>query len=98
MTKIFIDCEYNDFRGELISIALVAETGDAFYEVVPCPQPSPWVAQHVMPILQQAPIDYLSMQLKLRLWLMNFPSVHLIADWPEDIKHFCDALITGPGL
>jgi hypothetical protein len=22
----------------------------------------------------------------------------IIADWPEDIKHFCDALITGPGL
>jgi hypothetical protein len=24
--------------------------------------------------------------------------VHLVADWPEDIQHFCEALITAPGL
>jgi hypothetical protein len=22
----------------------------------------------------------------------------LVADWPEDIQHFCELLITGPGL
>lgn len=95
--KIFIDCEFNEFKGELISIALVAENNDVFYEAVPCANPGPWVAKHVMPILQTTPIEYRDMQFRLQQWLMNFTSVHLIADWPEDIKHFCDALIIGPG-
>lgn len=30
MMKIFIDCEFNDFQGELISMALVSEDGKSF--------------------------------------------------------------------
>ena len=30
-------------------------------------------------------------------FLNEFTSLHLIADWPEDIAHFCAAIITGPG-
>jgi len=37
-------------------------------------------------------------QYKLQAFLGRYTSVHVIADWPEDIKHFCDALITGPGM
>ena len=37
------------------------------------------------------------MQCSLRLWLAQFDAVHIVADWPEDIAHFCKALITGPG-
>lgn len=43
--RFFIDCEFNEFRGELISMALVAEDGREFYEVLPCPNPGAWVAQ-----------------------------------------------------
>lgn len=98
-TKLFIDCEFNDFRGDLISLALVPEAPDGpyFYEVLDCPKPSPWVAQHVMPILHKVAVPREVFQHALHAYLRQFPGVHLIADWPEDIKHFCDALITGPG-
>jgi hypothetical protein len=28
---------------------------------------------------------------------MRCDTIHIIADWPEDISHFCNALLTGPG-
>jgi hypothetical protein len=94
---IYIDCEYNDFKGELISMALCAESGEEFYECVPCLNPSAWVAENVMPVIGKAPIDYATMQHKLAAYLGGFESIHIVADWPEDIGHFCDALIVGPG-
>lgn len=95
--KLFLDCEFNEFRGNLISMALVAEDGREWYEVVPCEQPGAWVAEHVMPILGQEPVSVPTMQASLCFWLAQFDSVHIVADWPEDIAHFCQALITGPG-
>jgi hypothetical protein len=37
------------------------------------------------------------MRRSLARWLAQFETIHVVADWPEDIKHFCIALITGPG-
>jgi hypothetical protein len=96
--NIYIDTEFNEFQGALISMALVAESGQEFYEVLPCENPGPWVAENVMPILGQEPVLKQVFQLRLQHWLAQFPKVHLIADWPEDIQHFCQALITGPGM
>jgi hypothetical protein len=98
MMKLFIDCEFNEFKGELISMALVDEQGIFFYEVLPCPNPGAWVAEHVIPILEKKPIRLEQLQFRLQAFLSHYDNVHLIADWPEDIKHFCDALITGPGM
>lgn len=95
---IYLDTEFNEFKGELISLALVAADGREFYEVVPCGNPGPWVAKHVMPVLGKFPIAYAAMQQQLQHWLLQFDRVHIVADWPEDIQHFCEALITGPGL
>ena len=95
--KLFLDCEFNEFKGALISMALVAEDGREWYEVVPCEQPGNWVAQNVMPILGKPAISVEEMQRSLRQWLAQFDAVHIVADWPEDIAHFCNALITGPG-
>ena len=78
-------------------MALVAESGEEWYEVLPCANPSEWVAKNVMPILQKKAITRTEMQYELHTWLMQFSHAHIIADWPEDIKHFCDLLITGPG-
>ena len=96
--RIYIDTEFNEFKGELISMALVAEDGNEFYEVLHCHNPGDWVAKHVMPFLEKEPIELDVFQTKLQQFLFQYHSVHLIADWPEDIKHFCDALITGPGM
>lgn len=96
--RFSIDCEFNEFKGELISMALCPESGGlSFYEVLPCENPGPWVAKHVMPITGKDPISIGEFQTRLQQYLMAFDSVHIVADWPEDIKHFCEALITGPG-
>jgi hypothetical protein len=97
-TNLYIDTEFNDFRGELISMAIVSERGDEFYEVLECKEPSPWVAEHVMPILEKDPVDMDLFQYRLQTFLGQFQRINLIADWPDDIKHFCQSLIVGPGL
>ena len=51
-----------------------------------------------MPILGQPPVPYLVMSFRLGSWLSVYDAIHIIADWPEDIAHFCRALITGPGI
>lgn len=96
--KIWIDTEFNEFKGELISMALVAEDGREFYQVLRCERPGPWVAEHVIPILGRDAIPLKLFQTLLVQFLFSWDRVHLIADWPEDIKHFCDALIVGPGV
>lgn len=96
--RIAIDCEFNEFGGELISMALVAEDGREWYEVLPCPNPGKWIEDHVMPILGKEPIAKEQFQSSLQQFLSQFESVHLISDWPEDIKFFCESLITGPGI
>lgn len=96
--KLWLDCEWNEFGGELISMALVDENMRIWYKVLECESPGPWVAEHVMPILKQPPISLEWMQASLQAWLSEYKQVHIIADWPEDIAHFCKLLITGPGM
>lgn len=96
-TALYVDCEFNEFQGELISMALVSESGREFYQVLHCESPGAWVAEHVMPILGQEPVSNTWFKYHLSEFLAQFESVHIIADWPEDIAHFCQALITGPG-
>ncbi len=95
--RIWIDCEFNEFRGDLISMALVAEDGREWYRVLPCPNPGSWVAEHVMPLLGAEPVSRGEFIRSLHGFLKRYNSVHIIADWPEDITHFCQSLIVGPG-
>ena len=95
--RLWIDTEFNDYRGELISMALVDDEGREWYEVLECKTPSPWVAKHVMPRLEKAPIALSAFQKALEEFLRPYPAIHIVADWPDDIHHFCQALITGPG-
>ena len=102
--RLWIDTEFNEFRGDLISLALVDEDGREFYEVVGCAFPGPWVAEHVMPILGKLPnhgdyaISRAMLSRSLHRFLRDYQSAHVVADWPEDIAHFCGALIIGPGI
>lgn len=95
--NLYIDCEWNDFRGELISMALIDEAEHAFYAVLGCEHPTPWVAAHVMPVLDQRPIPWAEFQWALQTFLGAYDAVHVVADWPEDLERFCHALILGPG-
>lgn len=94
---LYIDCEWNDWRGKLISMALVCKDGREWYEVVDCQNPSPWVAIHVMPILNKRPVSTMQMRDSLHRFLRQFQKVTIIADWPEDIAHFCNAIVFEPG-
>ena len=48
----FLDTEFNELGGELISLALVREdTGGFLYVATPCKDPGPWVAANVMTVL-----------------------------------------------
>lgn len=101
MMRLYIDTEFNGFNGQLISLALVAESGEEFYEVLECREPVAWVAAHVMPILQKEPIARHEFQTRLQQFLIQFMGcggLMIIADWPDDIRYFCESLIVGPGV
>ena len=96
-----MDCEFNAFNGELISIALVEpKSGKEFYSVVAIPKKlHPWVAEHVMPFLfsrltpQQGtspePDGWEVACSRLEMFLQQFEDVEIVADWPEDFVHLC---------
>lgn len=95
--NLWLDCEFNGWNGDLISLALVADDGREFYEVLSCAAPVPWVAENVMPILHKVPIARRDFTEKLSGFLRQFNTCHVVADWPDDIAYFCKALITAPG-
>jgi len=98
--KLWIDCEFNEFGGDLISMALVAEDGQEFYEVLNLENDEKygsWVFANVVPWLNKDPISKEEFQKELYLFINQWDEVHIIADWPDDIRYFCASLITGPG-
>jgi hypothetical protein len=95
--RIWLDTEFNDYKGELISIGLVAENGDTWYGVRRWYDPSPWVRANVITVLDQEPERDYELQVKLTAFLSKYEDCIIIVDWPEDIAHFCNFLITGPG-
>lgn len=101
--NIWIDCEFNEFGGDLISMALVAADGQEFYEVLDLENDEKygsWVFANVVPYLNKEPIDKQVFQDKLWRFINQWEpeGVHIIADWPDDIKYFCVSLITAPGM
>lgn len=96
--RIAIDCEFNGHGGDLISMALVTEDGQEWYRVLHCSNPTKWVEQHVMSRLGMNPVPLKDFQESLKSFLNEFKRAHVIADWPEDIKYFCEALIVRPGV
>jgi hypothetical protein len=101
MTTLYLDTEFNGFNGELISMALVSAEGHEWYEVVEIKEPyDKWVQQHVVPILNKAPLTPEKFKDSLYDFLLQFQKddeLTIIADWPEDIKHFSNSLIMSPG-
>lgn len=98
MKKLFLDCEFNGFGGDLISIALVGDE-DEWYEVIEQKHPPcEWVENNVMPILFKTPQSKNHVRESLFRFLSKFDQVNIIADWPEDIRHICELMIVGPGV
>ena len=99
LLRYFLDAEFNGFGGRLISLALVPEDEDAapFYAALPCPDPEPWTAEHVMPVLRTESIERAAMTQKLADYLRSDGAPLVVADWPEDIAHLALLMVTCPG-
>ena len=95
--KLFLDCEFNGFGGELISLALVDENNQHFFFFFECADPITWVKDHVMPRLNQKPISLAQFQSHLQIYLSQYSSLEIVADWPEDFALFTRSLVLSAG-
>ena len=96
--KLFLDCEFNGFGGELISMALVDENEKYFYEVLPCMNPTSWVFNNVIPILNKQAIDLKEFKKNLFNFLNHYETIHIVVDWPEDFSLFLTTLMLQQGV
>ena len=97
--RYYIDTEFNGSGGQPISIALVRQDGGEFYQVLHAHELIvPWVADHVLPVLDKEPVDRATATKRLQKFLRKDAGPHsFIADWPEDLVHFCNLLMRGHG-
>lgn len=100
--KFFIDTEFNGFGGKLMSLAIVPEdisVPEFYCEIEMNEQLDPWVKENVVPHMITVPKSYGQFQMALSRYLLNIEQddITIVADWPDDIRYFCEALITGPG-
>ena len=101
--RLFLDTEFNSFQGELMSMALVPESTDIgaireFYqELEIVGELDPWVKENVVPHMFLKPVSRHEFQQELAQYLWEVGECTVIADWPDDIRYFCESLITGPG-
>ena len=100
--KYYLDCEFNGKGGELISLALVREDGASLYAVSGCRDPIDWVAENVLPKLEDCPVNSVHVGAlgftygkEIAKFLGGDPEPVIIADWPDDIKYLCESLIDG---
>ena len=70
-----------------------------FYkELIVTDQLDPWVRENVVPHLVLPPISRSDFQVALADYLWDVGPCVIVADWPDDIRYFCESLITGPGM
>lgn len=104
----FIDCEFDGFKGPLLSMAIVAEDGrEMYWTLSPATAHEPWVLENVIPVMDDpAPtcfgdLGVLRANIKLMFALPNGDVTDgapvLVADWPADIKHFLEVIDLGNG-
>lgn len=93
--KIAVDCEFNGFGGQLISMALVAENGDEWYAIrtMDGAKIDDWVKDNVLPVLWLdydliMPMADREFRQSLHAWLEQYPNATIIADWYTDLVHF----------
>lgn len=105
--KFYLDCEFNGFGGELISLALVPADAriDPFYEVVQWSERpvSKWIRENVVPKLDKDPVDRETVARDLARYLSTVvlqtgELPQIIADWPTDLVHFANIFVLGPGM
>jgi len=103
--RYYLDTEFNGFGGALISLALIREDGASLYAVdgdFPG-DIDPWVAANILPIITACPVNivYLgygyTFATEIGAFLLGDADPIIVTDWPDDVRHFCQEIITGPG-
>lgn len=95
--KLYVDCEFNGFGGELISMALVGEDGREWYALLPEPRIwDAWCYDHVFPMVGKLkPTIYCNsreeFRVALRAFLDQYVNPTIVADWYVDLVHFFSA-------
>src|SRR5688572_8689516 len=91
---LFLDCEFNGHRGHLISMALVSDKGEEFYEVMPGvyhKDTVKWVRDNVLTKLGKDPLaDEKSFRDKLQHFLTKHVGEYIVADSPADFWYLMD--------
>ena len=108
--RFFLDCEFNGFGGELISLALVPQSkllSPLYLVLTDVSEPiDPWVRLNVLTVLDDVPegvsVQRVNRPTASRLlgeYLRNDDTSEtvIVADWPDDIAYLCKLLITRPG-
>ena len=89
MTRIAVDCEFNGFGGQLISMALVSEDGREWYAELPEPKAwDMWCYEHVRPVLKFTPSGRYGFRSSFFDFLDQFEEIVIVADWYTDLVHF----------
>lgn len=104
----YLDCEFDGFGGPLLSMALIREDNESIYMTFQHEKiKDPWVEMNVMPIMKSIPsplpgMAYFDLRKteaanKIYQFMKYDPYPCIIVDWPDDIRYFCESIITGPG-
>jgi hypothetical protein len=79
---------------------------DSLYLATICKNPEPWVAENVIPLVDIGNPEYVPISqfghkiaeyFRVHLYMTGDPRIEIITDWPDDIRYFCECLITKPG-
>lgn len=103
--RYFLDTEFNSYKGQLISLALVRADFASLYLVFPRPRVMlPWIHENVMPYLDMVPKDVLVKRImpydaaaQLEEFLKGDDDIEIVVDWPDDIQYLSELLLTGAG-
>jgi len=101
----YLDTEFDGFGGPLLSLALVREDGASLYlAYIDHVAQEPWVRENVLPIMRAVPYDVSVVNcnhpggaFRIAAFLSADAAPHINTDWPDDVRYFCQAIITGPG-
>ncbi len=89
----------------MISLALVREDPASLYLLYEFAEPlDPWVERNIAPKLLSLPADVQVLRVDqargaraIAAFLAGDHNPRITADWPDDIRLFCQALMLGPG-
>ena len=109
--RYFIDCEFNSFGGDILSLAIVPEHGTPLYLALPKEEISlliatkkidPWVSEYVLPVmtangLSPEHVKRENWSDRLERLLQGDDDITFVADWPEDISHLMSVMMPSPG-